>query len=108
MYFYLFLANILLQRKEDFNSLKLCDFGLCNDRDYDLLFEGAIGTPLYMAPEQMLKKYCCKAVDIWAVGIIMYIVISGKHPLQVEGETKETYKKKLEAPMWMFGKEFSK
>jgi len=97
-----------LKDKEDLSTLKLCDFGLCNDRDYDILFDGKIGTPIYMAPEQMIKKFYCKAVDIWAVGIIMYIVIAGKHPLYIEGDNKEIYGKKLENPTWHFGKEFSK
>ena len=100
--------NILLKEKGELGSLKLSDFGLCNDRYYDLLFEGEVGTPIYMAPEQTLKKYYCKAVDIWAVGLIMYMVIAGKHPLYVPSDTKQSYTQKLQAPVWSYGREFSK
>ncbi len=100
--------NILLKDKADLASLKLSDFGLCNDKHYDLLFEGEVGTPIYMAPEQTLKQYYCKAVDIWAVGIIMYMVIAGKHPLFEQSDTKATYKQKLQAPVWVYGRDFSK
>jgi len=93
--------------KDELTSLKLCDFGLCNDKENEIPFEGKMGTPLYMAPEQMLRKFYCKAVDIWAVGIIMYIIISGKHPLHTPEDTRETYTKKLENPQFHFSKEFS-
>lgn len=36
-----------------------------------------------------------KSVDIWAVGFIMFEMISGTHPLWVRGEDKQMYKEKL-------------
>jgi serine/threonine protein kinase len=50
-----------------------------------------------MAPEVACKKLYSKSVDIWSIGIIMYIVLtSGKHPIYKKDiDTEETYKKKL-------------
>lgn len=50
----------------------------------------------YMAPEMINKQGYSKSVDIWALGIIMYNLISGgKHPLHQKGETTTEYKEKL-------------
>lgn len=50
-----------------------------------------------MAPEVVLNHDYSKSVDIWAVGIIMYSVLTGgKHPLYISNEDDvESYKKKL-------------
>ena len=39
------------------------------------------GTPHYMAPELVIKKdYCGMPADIWALGVILYIILTGKAP----------------------------
>jgi len=44
------------------------------------------GTPIFMAPEIALKKKYTKSVDIWAVGIIMHMLLTGgKHPYFIKG-----------------------
>ena len=53
------------------------------------------GTLVYQAPEQMEGgKVYGKAVDVWAVGFIMYELVSGRHPVWTRGEDKQSYKKK--------------
>jgi calcium/calmodulin-dependent protein kinase I len=46
-------------------------------------------------------------VDIWSIGIIMYIILVGKHPLFVKGESFESYATKLKDPKWEFPPGFS-
>jgi calcium/calmodulin-dependent protein kinase I len=50
-----------------------------------------------MAPEVASNHEYTKSVDIWSLGIIMYVILTGgKHPLYINHtDTMETYKRKL-------------
>jgi serine/threonine protein kinase len=84
--------NLLLSSKEPSASIKLADFGFALECVESNLFE-LIGTPPYMAPEIVRLRSPVrgmpgygKAVDIWAMGLILYILLSGYHPFQLEDE----------------------
>ena len=81
--------NILMESKDTSNiNLKITDFGFakCYDPEEGGLTE-TLGSPLYMAPE-IIKKvpYDC-SVDIWAVGVLCFIMLCGKPPFK--GKTKD-------------------
>ena len=81
--------NILMESKDPKNTnLKITDFGFakCYDPSEGGLTE-TLGSPLYMAPE-IIKKlpYDC-SVDIWALGVLSFIMLSGKPPFK--GKSKE-------------------
>jgi len=81
--------NILLSSKDPNNlDLKITDFGFakCYDPEEGGLTE-TLGSPLYMAPE-IIKKlpYDC-SVDIWALGVLTYIMMCGKPPFK--GRSKD-------------------
>eukprot|EP00927_Polykrikos_kofoidii_P049399 TRINITY_DN43461_c0_g1_i2.p1 TRINITY_DN43461_c0_g1~~TRINITY_DN43461_c0_g1_i2.p1 ORF type:complete len:506 (+),score=106.23 TRINITY_DN43461_c0_g1_i2:274-1791(+) len=59
--------------------LKLIDFGLsCRCKDTDVLTTLA-GTYFYMAPE-VFRRWYNKASDVWSIGVIMYVMLSGVPP----------------------------
>jgi serine/threonine protein kinase len=69
-------------------DIKITDFGFakCYDPTEGGLTE-TLGSPLYMAPEIIKKlEYDC-SVDIWALGVMTYIMLSGKPPFK--GKTKD-------------------
>ena len=81
--------NILLESKDPSQtSLKITDFGFakCYDPAEGGLTE-TLGSPLYMAPEIIKKLPYDTAVDIWAVGVMTYIILSGKPPFK--GKSKD-------------------
>jgi calcium-dependent protein kinase len=71
--------NILLQKKKDINSIKLIDFGTAQRFKKGAKMSSIIGTPYYVAPEVLEGSYNEKC-DIWGVGVIMFILLSGTPP----------------------------
>ena len=74
-------ANILVN---DEGLLKIVDFGVAaaaSSGDTQLTKTGyVIGSPKYMAPEQILGKKVDEAADIYSVGVIMYEMVTGIPP----------------------------
>ena len=71
--------NILLRDKEGF-CVKLADFGLGRIIDEGVAMSTMCGTPSYVAPEVLLGEKYTIAVDLWSVGVITYILLSGRMP----------------------------
>src|SRR6266566_9839617 len=79
-------ANVLLTSD---GALKIGDFGLArrSDADQSLTLTAAnVGTPSYMAPEQALGKANAfsPAVDIYALGALLYEMLTGRPPFRAE------------------------
>ena len=88
--------NIMFSKENDYESIKLIDFGLsAQNFDFILNNNDYCGTLLYMAPEQIEKKSYSKTVDIWSIGIIMFILLFGKHPFFIKGDQKENFIEKI-------------
>ena len=77
--------NILFSNVADDSCLKLIDFGLSKVIDGDKNLKGAVGTTFYMAPEVITGNYNEKC-DIWALGVILYIMLCGKPPFYSQNE----------------------
>ena len=88
--------NIMLSRENDLNGIKIIDFGLSAQNFDKLLNSDYCGTYIYMAPEQIEKKLYFISVDIWSIGILMFMLLNqGKHPFYVKGESKKDFNKKI-------------
>ena len=73
--------NLLLDSKRPNAAIKLADFGLaieCQGNKPDHF--GFAGTPGYLSPEVIKKEKYNKPVDMWAVGVILYILLVGYPP----------------------------
>lgn len=79
--------NILCLTREG-NRIKIIDFGLA--RKYNPKYELRIlfGTPEFMAPEQANFEPIFPATDMWSIGIICYILLSGLSPFLGNSETE--------------------
>lgn len=69
--------NILLKNNK--KDLVLCDFGFARIKTIRRV-KTICGSPLYMAPELLDEKTYTDIVDVWAIGMILYEMIYGKHP----------------------------
>lgn len=73
-------SNILLDVLPDGSLVsKLVNWGSAISLQQGDLLQRQIGTPLFMAPEMIRKRYDMRC-DIWSIGVIMYILLSGKSP----------------------------
>ena len=88
--------NIMFSKENDLNSIKIIDFGL-SLRNFDSLCSSDYcGTLIYMAPEEIERKSYYLSVDIWSIGILMYMLLNnGEHPFYHEKDNKEIFLKNL-------------
>lgn len=81
-------ANIFL---ESTGRVKLMDFGIAQaprvEKDADIS-DGFMGTPGYVAPEQIAGKPFDHRVDIYALGVVAFIMLTAKKPFPAPNSTK--------------------
>ena len=68
--------------KIDDLQIKLIDFGFAEKFDRKKGMKLILGSPLYMAPELVNKSIYNEAIDVWALGIITYLLLCGLTPFQ--------------------------
>jgi len=74
-------------------SIKVADFGLSKMFDRELLLSQC-GSPTYVAPEVLLAIPYDQSVDMWAIGVITYVMLTGCFPFFEEGNNyKALYQK---------------
>ncbi|KAH0637287.1 hypothetical protein KY290_037671 [Solanum tuberosum] len=85
--------NILFN---NWNDLKLADFGSAQCFCEGELMSGVVGTPYYVAPEVLAGRDYNEKVDIWSAGVILYIMFAGIPPFYGDS-TEEIFEAVLRA-----------
>eukprot|EP01111_Echinosteliopsis_oligospora_P010010 TRINITY_DN3034_c0_g1_i2.p1 TRINITY_DN3034_c0_g1~~TRINITY_DN3034_c0_g1_i2.p1 ORF type:complete len:401 (+),score=111.39 TRINITY_DN3034_c0_g1_i2:70-1272(+) len=79
--------NILILSKDPPFVLKIADFGLSKIVPKDEYLIEVAGTPNYMAPEIFQRKPYGRPVDMWAMGVVLYVTLSGLFPYEWKDKT---------------------
>ena len=89
--------NIMFSEENNLSSIKIIDFGLSAQQfNYLTNSKEYCGTFIYMAPEQIEKKLYTYSVDIWSIGILMFMLLNGgKHPFYQKNDKREDFIKKI-------------
>ncbi|XP_048852774.1 serine/threonine-protein kinase D3-like [Brienomyrus brachyistius] len=81
--------NVLLASAEPFPQVKLCDFGFARIIGEKSFRRSVVGTPAYLAPEVLRSKGYNRSLDMWSVGVIIYVSLSGTFPFNEDEDINE-------------------
>ncbi|XP_026117868.1 serine/threonine-protein kinase D3-like [Carassius auratus] len=81
--------NVLLASPEPFPQVKLCDFGFARIIGQKSFRHTLVGTPAYLAPEVICSKRYNRSLDMWAVGVILYVSLSGTFPFNEDEDINQ-------------------
>ncbi|XP_030629259.1 death-associated protein kinase 1 isoform X2 [Chanos chanos] len=95
---------MLLNRSVPHPRIKLIDFGLAHKIDFGNDFKNIFGTPEFVAPEVVNYEPLGLEADMWSVGVITYILLSGASPFL--GENKQETLANVSAVDYEFDEEF--
>ena len=73
-------------------EIKVTDFGFSCFYDPDLGLEIQLGTALYMAPEIIKAQKYNEKADIWSIGVIAYMLLTGRVPYSTNPPNKDRLK----------------
>ncbi|XP_048402575.1 serine/threonine-protein kinase H1 homolog isoform X3 [Stegostoma tigrinum] len=82
--------NLLYYHPGADSKIMITDFGLASTRKKgdDCLMKTTCGTPEYIAPEILVRKPYTNSVDMWALGVVSYILLSGTMPFEDDNRTR--------------------
>ena len=80
--------NVLMTSDDDDGDIRILDFGLSKILGAYEKCDEPYGTLTYCAPEIIVDEPYSKAVDLWSLGIMTYLMVSGKLPFNSEDENE--------------------
>ena len=101
--------NIMLTEASDKGNIKIMDFGLSKILGKKEKSTDGFGTLTFVSPEVLIRKPYNKEVDIWSLGVILYLMLSGDLPFDDPDDdeqkiAKSIVYKEVEFPEEKFGK----
>ncbi|KAG7470835.1 hypothetical protein MATL_G00118000 [Megalops atlanticus] len=81
--------NVLLASADPFPQVKLCDFGFARIIGEKSFRRSVVGTPAYLAPEVLRNQGYNRSLDMWSVGVIMYVSLSGTFPFNEDEDIND-------------------
>ncbi|MCJ8739061.1 hypothetical protein PDJAM_G00042790 [Pangasius djambal] len=94
--------NIVCEDRTGFR-IKIIDFGLASKLDSSTPLKVMHGTPEFVAPEVINYEPVCLTTDMWSIGVICYILLSGESPFQGDSDTETLAL--VTAAQWEFDEE---
>ncbi|XP_008304685.1 serine/threonine-protein kinase D3-like [Stegastes partitus] len=81
--------NVLLASADPFPQVKLCDFGFARIIGEKSFRRSVVGTPAYLAPEVISSSGYNRSLDMWSVGVITYVSLSGTFPFNEDEDIRQ-------------------
>ena len=85
--------NIMLTEKSENGKVKIMDFGLSKILGNHEKSVDGFGTLTFVAPEVLVRTPYNKEIDIWSLGVILYLMLSGLLPFDDENDNEEVIAK---------------
>ncbi|KAM3597688.1 uncharacterized protein V6R79_008050 [Siganus canaliculatus] len=82
--------NILLTSAKPLGDIRIVDFGLSRRMDDITEVREILGTPEYVAPEILSYEPISTATDMWSIGVLTYVMLTGESPF-LGDDKQETY-----------------
>ncbi|CAL8261919.1 unnamed protein product [Merluccius merluccius] len=95
---------MLLDKNVPLPHIKIIDFGLAHKMEAGTEFKDIFGTPEFVAPEIVNYEQLGLEADMWSIGVITYILLSGASPFL--GDTKQETLGNISAMNYDFDEEF--
>ena len=87
--------NIMLTEANDEGHIKIMDFGLSKILGKKEKVADGFGTLTYVSPEVLIRKPYNKEIDIWSIGVILYLILSGDLPFDDEEDDEQKIAKSI-------------